>query len=257
MNLELNFIAFKTIARREITRSIRIWKQTFLPPIINAILYFFIFGNLIGARIGEMEGVSYIEFIIPGLIMMTIINSSFMSVAGGFFISKFQKSIEEILISPMNTFTLIAGHVISSVIISSIIGLIILIISAFFIPLNIFNFFIIILFVILTGTLFSLFGLLVGNFSRNFDDLSFIPTFVLTPLTFLGGVFYSISLLPNELARLSYFNPILYMVNGLRYGFLGISDVDILFAFTMVSFCIIILLLTNFYFISRGIGLKN
>ncbi len=257
MNLELNFIAFKTILVKELTRAFRIWKQTFVPPVINTVLYFLVFGSIIGTRIGEMDGFSYIEFIIPGLILMTVINSAFMNTAATFFISKFQKALEELLISPVASLTIIFGYVSASVVVSFIIGAVILITSLFFVPLRVFDLIVMLVFILLTAIVFALLGLLIGIFARNFDDISIIPTFVLTPLTFLGGIFYSITLLSEPFRTLSFLNPIFYMINGFRYGFLGISDVDIIFSFIMLLAFTIFLFLLNYILLQKGTSLKQ
>jgi ABC-2 type transport system permease protein len=257
MNFELNLVAYKTMVRKELTRSFRIWKQTFVPPVINTILYFIVFGSLIGQRIGEMGGFDYIEFIIPGLIMMTVINAAFMSTAAGFFIAKFQKALDELLISPVASLTIILSYVTSSVVVSFVIGLIILITAMFFVSITIFDLFTMLVFIFLTATTFSMLGLALGIFAKNFDDLSIVPTFVLTPLTFLGGVFYSIDLLPEFFRNLSFLNPILYMINGFRYGFIGISDVDIFFSLIMLLIFTGILFLLNYFLLETGINLKE
>lgn len=250
-------VAFKTIARREVVRILRIWPQTLLPPVITLSLYFLIFGNLIGSQIADISGFSYIEYIVPGLIMMAVITNSYMNVSSSFFGSKFQKSIEELLVSPTPYLIIIMGFIIGGIFRSLIVGTIVFLVSLFFVKMHIFNLGIIILFGILSSIVFSLGGLLNALYAKKFDDISIIPTFVLTPLTYLGGVFYSISLLPQPWQTISKLNPILYMINGFRYGFLGISDINIYFALSMILVFIVVLFYVNIYLFRKGIGMKN
>lgn len=255
---KIQFIGFKTLVHKEVLRVLRIWKQTLLPPIITLTLYFLIFGTLIGNRIGEMGGVSYLEFIIPGLIMMTIITNSYSNLSASFFGAKFQKSIEELLVSPMSTHFIILGYVAGSMFRGLIVGIIATFISYLFYPKLVFyNFFITILSVLLTSFVFSLAGLLNGIYAKRFDDVQIVPVFVLTPLTYLGGVFYSISLLSQVWQTISLLNPILYMVNLFRYGFSGISDINIFIAFSFLGFFSILFYYINYQLIEKGYGLRN
>lgn len=216
-----NWIALSTIWRKECTRFLRIWVQTLVPPAITMSLYFVIFGSLIGSRIGQMGGFSYMEFIVPGLIMMSVITNAYANVSSSFFSAKFQRNIEELLVSPVPTWVIIAGFVGGGVARACLIGVIVTCVSLLFVDVQIYNLGIIVLTLLLTATLFSMAGLLNGLYAKNFDDISVIPTFVLTPLTYLGGVFYSLSLLPEFWQAVSRFNPVGYMVNGFRYGFFG------------------------------------
>ncbi len=250
-------IAFETIVRREIARFTRIWTQTLLPPVITQSLYFVIFGKFIGSRIGEIQGISYMAFIVPGLVMMAVINSSFSNVVSSFFSVKFQRSIEEVLVSPTSNTAIIAGYVMGGVIRGILVGLIVFMVSIFFTRPTIHNIGIILIFIILTSLVFSLAGLINAIFAKKFDDVSIFPTFVLTPLTYLGGVFYSIHSLPGMWQQVSLFNPILYMVNGFRFGFYGFSDVGI---FESIAFLIVltgILTYANFYLLKKGTGIKS
>ena len=257
MNSKRIFIAYVTIIRKEIVRIFRIWSQTLLPSVITISLYYLIFGSFIGSQIGNVGNFSYIQFIVPGLVMMAVITNSFSNVVGSFFGAKFQRNLEELLISPTPEWIIIAGYVTGGVVRGLIVGSIVLCISLLFTEIAIHSAGIIVLFIILTAVLFSLAGLLNAIFAKNFDGISIIPTFVLTPLTYLGGVFYSIKVLPAFWQGVSQANPILYMVNGFRYGFLGISDVNIFASFSILLISTIILLGISLYLFKRGYGLRN
>jgi len=222
-----NMVALRTIVYREIRRFTRIWPQTLLPPAITMVLYFVIFGNLIGRQIGDMGGFTYMEYIVPGLIMMSVITNSYGNVVSSFFGSKFQRSIEELMVSPVSPHIILVGYVVGGVLRGLAVGLIVTLLSLFFTHLQVHHLGVTVLVVLLTATIFSLGGFINAVFARNFDDISIIPTFVLTPLTYLGGVFYSISLLPPFWQTLSLVNPVLHMVNAFRYGILGVSDIRI------------------------------
>lgn len=222
-----NLVALRTIVQREIRRFTRIWPQTLLPPAITMVLYFVIFGNLIGRQIGDMGGFSYMEYIVPGLIMMSVITNSYGNVVSSFFGSKFQRSIEELMVSPVSPHIILVGYVVGGVLRGLAVGLIVTLLSLFFTDLQVHHLGVTVLVVLLTATIFSLGGFINAVFARNFDDISIIPTFVLTPLTYLGGVFYSISLLPPFWQTVSLVNPVLHMVNAFRYGILGVSDIRI------------------------------
>jgi len=257
MSNKVRLTAYRTIVTREITRFMRIWPQTILPPAITMTLYFIIFGNLIGTRIGTMDGFSYMEFIVPGLIMMSVITSSYANVVSSFFSMKFQHSIEEILIAPVPNYIILAGFVSGGVVRGLLVGLIVSIISIIFTGLTINNYLITISVVLMTAILFSLAGMINAVFARNFDDISIIPTFVLTPLTYLGGVFYSIKLLPEFWQKVSLSNPILHMVNAFRYGVLGQSDINITYAFLIIFSFIIVLAASTLYLLRKGIGIRS
>jgi ABC-2 type transport system permease protein len=257
MNTKRIFIAYLTIIRKEIVRIFRIWSQTLLPSIITISLYYLIFGSFIGSQIRDIAGFRYIQFIVPGLVMMAVITNSFSNVISSFFSAKFQRNLEELLVSPTPEWIIIAGYVTGGVIRGLIVGAIVLSISLMFTQIVIHSTAVIVLFIILTAILFSLAGLLNAIFAKSFDGISIIPTFVLTPLTYLGGVFYSIKVLPAFWQGVSQANPILYMVNGFRYGFLGISDVSIFSSFGIILVSIVILLFINLYLFKRGYGLRN
>lgn len=252
----VNWIAFQTILVKEILRFIRIWPQTLLPPAITTALYFIIFGQIIGARIGEMGGFSYSEYIAPGLIMLTVINNSYSNVVSSFFGAKFQHYVEELQVSPMSNLLIIAGYIAGGIARGVIVGIIVTIVTLFFTPISIHNFALTIIIFLLTSAVFSLAGFINAIFAKSFDDISIIPTFVLTPLTYLGGIFYSVSLLPSFWEKISYFNPILYMVNGFRYSMLGISDISI--GWTLAILCLLLATLCTLatYLMNKGIGLK-
>ncbi|MBR9868014.1 MAG: ABC transporter permease [Oceanospirillales bacterium] len=255
-NREL-FIAFWTILVKEIRRFTRIWAQTLLPPAITMTLYFIIFGNLIGSRIGQMGGFNYMEFIVPGLIMMSVITNSYGNVVSSFYSTKFQRHIEELLVSPTPNWIILSGYVIGGSVRGLLVGLIVTVLSLFFTDLYIHNFWVIISVVFLTAILFSLGGFINAVFANSFDHISIIPTFVLTPLTYLGGVFYSITLLPEFWQNVSQINPILYMVNTFRYGILGVSDINIGVAYAMIIGVIVILFSYSMYLLNTGKGIRQ
>ncbi len=254
---KLYFTALKSLAVKETNRYLRIWIQTLVPPVITTSLYFIIFGNLIGSRIGEMAGFSYMEFIVPGLIMMSVITSSYSNVASSFFSQKFQKNIEELLVAPVPTHVIIWGFVIGGLGRSILVGALVTVISLFFVPLHVASWLIIVLTLLLTATLFSLAGLLNGIFAQSFDDVSIVPTFVLQPLTYLGGVFYSITMLPPVWQLISKANPIVYMISGFRYGFLGVIDVPLGLSMTILILFILVLYAACWYLIEKGRGLRS
>ena len=252
-----HYIAFKTIVRKETVRFMRIWSQTLLPSAITQTLYFVIFGKFIGSKIGDIGGINYMAFIVPGLVMMAIINNSFANVVSSFFGSKFQRNIEELMVSPTPNGVIVAGYATGGVLRGIVVGVIVFAVSVFFTRPVIYNFGIIILFVILTTVIFSLGGLLNGIYAKKFDDVAIFPIFVLTPLTYLGGVFYSIHSLPETWQRVSALNPILYMVNGFRYGFYGVSDVNILTSILISLGFIVLLTVVNLHLLNKGTGLKS
>ena len=253
----LYWTAFCSLLTKEINRFTRIWVQTLVPPAITMTLYFIIFGNLIGARIGEMNGFSYMEYIVPGLIMMSVITNSYSNVASSFFSAKFQKNIEELLVAPVPNYVIIAGFVMGGVVRGLLVGTIVTFVSLFFVDLQVDHWGVIIATVFLTSVVFALGGLINAVLARTFDDISIIPTFILTPLTYLGGVFYSISLLPEFWQGVSKLNPIVYMVNAFRYGFLGVSDVGIVTSFGVLGGFISALYGVAHYLVTKGIGLRS
>ena len=253
----LYFTALKSLAVKETNRYLRIWVQTLVPPVITTSLYFVIFGKMIGGRIGDMGGFSYMEFIVPGLIMMSAITSSYANVSSSFFSFKFQKNIEELLVAPVPTHIIIWGFVIGGLGRSFLVGTLVTIISLLFVPLNVVSWPIVIITLLMTAILFSLAGLINGIFAQSYDDVSIVPTFVLQPLTYLGGVFYSISMLPPFWQGVSKVNPIVYMISGFRYGFLGIEDVSITVSFSIIIIFIVVLYSVCWYLINKGRGLRS
>ncbi|QQU19438.1 ABC transporter permease [Enterococcus casseliflavus] len=253
----LYFTALKSLAVKETNRYLRIWVQTLVPPVITTSLYFIIFGKMIGSRIGEMGGFSYMEFIVPGLIMMSTITSSYSNVSSSFFSQKFQKNIEELLVAPVPTHVIIWGFVFGGLGRSILVGTLVTIISLFFVPLHVYSWVIVVLTLVMTAILFSLAGLLNGVFAQSFDDVSIVPTFVLQPLTYLGGVFYSISMLPPIWQTISKVNPIVYMISGFRYGFLGTIDVPIFLSIGILVLFIVVLYSVCWYLIQKGRGLRS
>ncbi|MEL7292237.1 MAG: ABC transporter permease [Pseudomonadota bacterium] len=253
----LYWVAFRSLLGKEINRFTRIWVQTLVPPAITMTLYFIIFGNLIGSRIGQMNGFSYMEYIVPGLIMMSVITNSYSNVASSFFSAKLQKNIEELLVAPVPNYVIIAGYVMGGVTRGLLVGAIVTCVSLLFVDLQVEHWGIIVATVFLTSVVFALGGLINAVYAKTFDDISIIPTFVLTPLTYLGGVFYSISLLPEFWQGVSKINPIVYMVNAFRYGFLGVSDVGIVTSFGVLSVFVIALYAVAHYLVTKGIGLRS
>ncbi|MBV1790003.1 ABC transporter permease [Marinobacterium sp. D7] len=257
MNSQLLLTAFWTIVVKEVRRFTRIWAQTLLPPAITMTLYFIIFGNLIGSRIGEMGGFNYMEYIVPGLIMMSVITNSYGNVVSSFFGTKFQHNIEELLVAPVPNWVILAGYVIGGMARGLAVGLIVTVLSLFFTNLQIHHLGVTISIVLLTSIVFALGGFINAVFANTFDDISIIPTFVLTPLTYLGGVFYSIQLLPEFWQGVSQLNPILYMVNTFRYGILGVSDINVGFAFTMILVFIAVLAGFSLHLLNIGKGIRS
>ena len=253
----MNLTGFFTLATKESKRVIRIWRQTLVPPVITTTLYFLIFGQLIGGRIGDMHGVSYMQFIAPGLVMMTAITASYVNSASSFFLSKFTKTSEEMLISPLSTHNIIWGYVVGSVVRGGLAGILVMLVALLFITFDIYSWMMIFSTLLLTTISFALGGLINAVYAKTFDDVGLIPTFVLTPLTYLGGVFYSISLLPDFWQAVSKFNPIVYMINGFRYGFLGISDMPIFYTFLVLGSLCIMLYWFAFSLIEKGVGLRS
>jgi ABC-2 type transport system permease protein len=257
MTLFEQYIALLTIVRKEIRRYLRIWSQTLLPSAITMSLYYVIFGSLIGSRIGEMGGYSYMEFVVPGLIMMAIVTNSYANVASSFFGAKFNHSVEELLVSPVPSYVILWGYIIGGVTRGMLVAIIVTAVSLFFTKLSINNATIVVAVVVLTSVLFALFGFINGVFANTFDDISIIPTFVLTPLIYLGGVFYSLDLLPDFWAMVSRANPLVYVVNAFRYGMLGVSDVNITVAFTMIVAFVISAYLYSLYLLNSGKRLRS
>ncbi len=250
-------IAFKTIVVREVLRFSRIWIQTVLPAVIVTALYFVIFGELLGKKIGNVAGVSYIEFIVPGLILMTVITNSYANVVSSFYSSKFQKNIEEMLVSPVPNYIILLGFSSGGIARGLVVGSVVMLVSFVFVDLKIYNYFVVFSMLILTAMLFSIAGLINGIYAKSFDDITVIPTFILTPLTYLGGIFYSISLLPDFWKHVATFNPIFYMVNAFRYGVLGISDVPLLHAYSIVITFIVVLYVFALYLLRQSKGLRH
>jgi ABC-2 type transport system permease protein len=257
MNLSLNLVAMQTVVRKEVVRVMRIWVQTIVPPAITMTLYFIIFGNLIGRRIGSMDGFDYMQYIAPGLIMMSVITNSYGNVVSSFFGAKFGRHIEEMLVSPMSNATIIIGHVAGGVIRGVTVGLLVTVIALFFTKLEVRHPFVMVSMALLSSIVFSLAGFINAAFARKFDDISIVPTFVLTPLTYLGGVFYSISLLPEFWQKVSLANPILYMVNAFRYGILGTSDIAIGHAYAIVLVFVVLLFGSSLYLMKHGVGIRE
>ncbi len=251
------WIAFLTLTQNEISRFMRLWPQTLLPSAITMTLYFLIFGNFVGNKIGTIENVSYMSFIMPGLVMMAIINNAYSNVVSSFYLVRFIHSIEELLIAPISNWLILCGFLAGGVLRGILVGAIVMLLSLFFTHLTVHNLTLTLAVVLLTSILFSLAGFTNGIFAKKFDDIAIIPTFILTPLTYLGGVFYSINTLPKFWQSISLFNPILYMVNGFREGILGISDVGIFTAMIVMCLAIIFLFILNLYLLRKGVGIRT
>lgn len=257
MSNSLLWVGYKTIVRKEITRILRIWGQTIVPPAITMFLYFIIFGELIGRRIGEMGGFTYMQFIVPGLVIMSVITNSYGNMVSSFFGAKFGKHIEELLVSPLPNWIILSGYVTGAVARGFIVGLVVMGVSLFFTPIDVQHPLIMLSIIFLTAIVFALAGMINAIYGEKFDDIAIVPTFILAPLTYLGGVFYSISLLPEFWQNVSAFNPILYMVNGFRYGMLGVSDIGLTEAYGVIFIAGLILFTWCMVLLNRGTGLRS
>jgi ABC-2 type transport system permease protein len=257
MNLRLQLVALMTLVRKEVQRVFRIWLQTILPPAVTTALYFLIFGTLIGRRIGPMDGIDYVQFIAPGLIMMQVITNAYGNVVSSFFAAKMQRHLEEMLVSPMDNWTIVLGHVLGGVVRGLAVAAAVTVVALLFTRLRVAHPVIMISMILLTACVFSLAGLINAILAKNFDDVTIIPSFVLTPLSYLGGVFYSVALLPEFAQRLSLANPILYMVNAFRYGMLGVSDIDVGVAYAIIISFAVVLFAISVTMLRRGIGIRS
>lgn len=257
MTLREQYTAFKTLLIKEVLRFTRIWIQTILPPMITTALYFLIFGQLIGAQIGAMEGFRYIDYIVPGLVLMAVITNSYANVVSSFYGSKFQHNIEELLVSPVPNYLILAGFIGGGLARGLCVGIAVTAVSLFFSNLHMHSVWITFSVIVLTSILFSLGGFINGVFAKSFDDISIVPTFVLTPLTYLGGIFYSINMLPPFWQKLSLVNPILYMINAFRFGILGVSDIGIGTSYAIILATIASLIAASLYLLERGHGIRT
>lgn len=256
MNFSQQLIALKTVAVKEYLRFIRIWIQTVLPPAISVGLYFIIFGELIGSQINDIDGYKYMDYIVPGLILMSVITNAYANVVSSFFSAKFHHSIEEMLVSPLPNYIILIGFVSGGLARGIIVGITVTLVSMFFSDFQIHSYSVTIGVFILTSILFALAGFINAAYARSFDDITIIPTFVLTPLTYLGGIFYSIKMLPEFWQNISLVNPILYMINAFRYGLLGVSDIDLTTAFIIIIAFIVVLYYFSLRLLRLGVGLK-
>lgn len=257
MNLREISVVFRTMVVKEFMRFIRIWIQTVLPPAIMTLLYFIIMGKVIGSYIQPIHGVQYIEYIAPGLILMSVINNSYGNVVSSFFSAKFQRHVEEMLISPMPNFMIVLGFVAGGLSRGIVVGVVTTVVASFFVDLHIYNYFILLTVIVLTSTLFSLGGFINAVYAKTFDDISIIPTFVLTPLTYLGGIFYSVDVLNGIWRQISYMNPVLYMINAMRYGMLGVSDISINVAFAIIIGFVVFMYAFAVSLLHRGVGVRQ
>ena len=257
MNTHPNLVALRTIARREVARILRIWGQTLVPPAITMTLYFLIFGNLIGSRIGEMDGITYMDFIVPGLVMMAVIQNAYGNISSSFFGAKFGRHVEELLVSPMPNWVILGGYVAGGVLRGMMVGVIVLGIAMLFTHVRIPHPLVTFTTVLLGATIFSLAGFVNAVCAKKFDDIAIVPTFILTPLTYLGGVFYSVTLLPGWAETATRLNPIFYMVNAFRYGLLGTSDVPVTTAYALMGFFVVALGWLGLHLLRKGTGLRS
>jgi ABC-2 type transport system permease protein len=257
MSSNLIWVGYKTIVRKEVTRILRIWGQTIVPPAITMTLYFIIFGELIGRRIGEMGGFTYMQYIVPGLVIMSVITNSYGNMVSSFFGAKFGKHIEELLISPLPNWIILAGYVTGALMRGLMVGVVVMAVSLLFTRIEVQHPAVMLSVLLLTAIVFALAGMVNAIFAQKFDDIAIIPTFVLAPLTYLGGVFYSIALLPEFWQRVSVVNPILYMVNGFRYGMLGVSDVSLVMTYSVIIIAGAILFGWCLLLLHRGTGLRS
>ncbi len=257
MSLRHYRVAFSTILLKEMRRFLRIWVQTILPPMITTALYFVIFGKMIGSQLAPISGYSYMDFIVPGLIMMTVISNSYANVVSSFYGSKFQRYIEELLIAPIPLSLILVGFVAGGVARGLIVGVMVTLVAAFFVDIQLHNIWVTLSVLLLTATLFSLAGFINAIFANSFDDISIIPTFVLVPLTYLGGIFYSVNMLPDIWQTISLANPILYMINTFRFGMLGITDISLFTAYTVIIAFIVVLYSYSLWLLKHGVGLRG
>ena len=255
--LQKNLVALGTIVRREVMRILRIWGQTLVPPAITMTLYFLIFGGLIGSRVGQMDGIRYMDFIVPGLVMMSVIQNSYGNISSSFFGAKFGRHIEELLVSPMPNWVILLGYVGGAVLRGVMVGAIVLCIAMLFTTVRIPHPLVMLGSVLLGATIFSLAGFVNAVYAKKFDDIAIVPTFILTPLTYLGGVFYSVKLLPDWAEAATHLNPIFYMVNAFRYGLLGQSDVSMVTAFALMGLFVVGLGALGLWLLKRGVGLRS
>ncbi|TWH99192.1 ABC-2 type transport system permease protein [Luteimonas cucumeris] len=252
-----NLIALGTVVRREVSRILRIWGQTLVPPAITMSLYFLIFGGLIGSRVGQMDGIAYMDFIVPGLVMMAVIQNSYGNISSSFFGAKFGRHIEELLVSPMPNWVILGGYVAGAVLRGLMVGVIVLVIAMFFTQVRVPHPLVTLSTVLLGATIFSLAGFVNAVYAKKFDDVAIVPIFILTPLTYLGGVFYSVKLLPPWAEAATHLNPIFYMVNAFRYGLLGVSDVPLWIAYVLMLGFVLALGALALWLLKRGVGLRS
>lgn len=257
MKLEYQYHAFRTIVTKEFLRFIRIWIQTVLPAAITTGLYFIIFGNLIGSQLSDIGGFTYMQYIVPGIILMAIINNSYANVVSSFYGAKFQRHVEEMLVSPMPNYLIVLGYAAGGMARGLVVGCAVTAVSFIFSDPQIHHLLVIFYVVVMTSLLFALGGFVNAVYANSFDDISIIPTFVLTPLTYLGGIFYSIDMLPEFWQHVSLVNPILYMINAMRYGMLGVSDIDIRVALLIITGFVVVLYLFCLYLLNKGVGIRS
>ncbi|NYT28532.1 ABC transporter permease [Candidatus Thiodubiliella endoseptemdiera] len=251
------WVQYKTIVIKEILRFSRIWVQTIFPPIITTSLYLLIFGGLMGERIGQMQGVGYLQFIIPGIILMTVIQNSYANTVSSFFLAKFNHSIEEMLVSPVPYWVILLGYISGGVARGFFVGIGVFIAVSLFIDFQIYSLPVTLITFLLTAILFSLAGFINAIFAQSFDDISIVPTFILMPMTYLGGMFYSVEILPEFWQSVSQFNPIYYMVDSFRLGFLGTSTTNFFTSIFVLIVMIFVLTMLSLYLLKKGVNVKT
>ncbi|MBU6490779.1 ABC transporter permease [Patescibacteria group bacterium] len=252
------WISFYTMLRKDVVRMTRIWPQTFLPSVVTSALYFLIFGAFLGSKIGEVHGVPYVMFVVPGLVMLAVVTNAYMNTSFTMFMSKFfARNIDEILVSPTPAWVIVAGYVAGGLVRGIAIGSLVLVVSLFFTNLIVSHALVIVLFLVLTSLVFSLAGFVNGVYAKSIDGINIVPTFVLTPLVYLGGVFYSAQSLPGLWGSLTRFDPVFYIINGFRYGFLGVSDVPIMVSVGVLVALAVLFTAISIYLIKVGLGLRQ
>ncbi len=256
MTWQQQWVALNTILMKEFMRFIRIWIQTVLPAAIMTALYFIIMGKLIGSQLADVHGQTYVNYIAPGLVLMSVITNSYANVVSSFFSAKFQRHVEEMLVSPMPNYLIVIGFVSGGLTRGLVVGLVTGVVAAFFVDIQLHNIGVVVLVAILTSTLFSLGGFINAVYAKNFDDISIVPTFILTPLTYLGGIFYSVDVLSDFWRTVSLANPVLYMINAMRYGMLGVSDIDIVIALMIITLFVVALYLWAVMLLHKGTGIR-
>lgn len=255
MIIKNQLIGCRTILRKDMQRNLRVWRQSFIPPAISSILYFIIFGNLVGRNVGDLHGFTYSQFIAPGLIMMHLITNAYSNCSSSIFVAKLSHYIEEILVSPLTAFFILLGFMLGGIFRGMVVAGIVTVISFYFTHVHLYSLIIFLIVSFLTAMIFSLAGIINALFAKTFDDINVIPVFVLTPLIYLSGVFYSLHVLPHFWQTVSLFNPLIYIVNSARYGYLGYHGTSVFVAISILMLIAFGLFAFTYYLIKKGYGL--